>query len=529
MQQKRDHDHRNIARSHSEGYEFFDDNARKNHSLLRPSQVRPSCATRRRQRTNGTTATNIRVAQSWDETDRGSKSSISFLDPRVLVHRLVRDQREEKYDHDTSAASALSFIDNFTFPSRLPSSNRLPSRVDGTNIKHHTCLATDCGNSPTTKALLARTRRLLPADETPAKIHATQKQHCSVTGIDALPNQQEKVDLHQLPEMISLDMQQNQNESPISEDEWEKAHEERRWVRQWAQQVRQTCQHWVQQQHELIQQRFDQLNNEKNALRAKLTHEQRDSRANREMARYQETIQQLQQSSQALRREVEQAWHLHHEKEKELHDIIDSQQEQLERLVQIRQLQQHQLNKNTNHVEDASSPSTATTAQSFLPTPHPRPPIVVSPEQLQTLTPSTKRHVQRSDDGTKITSYSNGSVKTVYPNGEITIQYANGDQLRYLHYQDGTRGVGKSVRHETRSKATQSSRRANMAQEYYFAAKQVRQTILPNHKYTIWAFASGQIERHYSNGKKLIQFPDGKQRCIPSTCMIETLDPSTEV
>jgi T-complex protein 10 C-terminus len=102
------------------------------------------------------------------------------------------------------------------------------------------------------------------------------------------------------------------------------------------------------------------------------------------------------------------------------------------------------------------------------------------------------RHRDVAPDGTRITVYANGTRKEQRSDGAIVVYFANGD--------------------------IQAVDRLGSSTAYWFADTQVVKLVDndPTSDSVLYQFPNGQVERHYSDGRKLVQFPNNTTRWVIS-------------
>jgi T-complex protein 10 C-terminus len=102
------------------------------------------------------------------------------------------------------------------------------------------------------------------------------------------------------------------------------------------------------------------------------------------------------------------------------------------------------------------------------------------------------RHRDVAPDGTRITVYANGTRKEQRSDGALVIYFANGD--------------------------IQAVDRLGSSTAYWFADTQVVKLVDndPTSDSVLYQFPNGQVERHYSDGRKLVQFRNNTTRWIVS-------------
>lgn len=102
------------------------------------------------------------------------------------------------------------------------------------------------------------------------------------------------------------------------------------------------------------------------------------------------------------------------------------------------------------------------------------------------------RHRDVAPDGTRITVYANGTRKEQRSDGAVVIYFANGD--------------------------IQAADRLGSSTAYWFADTQVVKLVDndPTSDSVLYQFPNGQVERHYSDGRKLVQFPNNTTRWVIS-------------
>jgi T-complex protein 10 C-terminus len=102
------------------------------------------------------------------------------------------------------------------------------------------------------------------------------------------------------------------------------------------------------------------------------------------------------------------------------------------------------------------------------------------------------RHRDVAPDGTRITVYANGTRKEQRSDGAVVIYFANGD--------------------------IEAVDRLGSSTAYWFADTQVVKLVDndPASDSVLYQFPNGQVERHYSDGRKLVQFPNNTTRWVVS-------------
>ena len=116
---------------------------------------------------------------------------------------------------------------------------------------------------------------------------------------------------------------------------------------------------------------------------------------------------------------------------------------------------------------------------------------------------------EQKKDGRKIVRYKDGSLGTVFRNGTRKIKRCN---TTYIFYSNGDTGIEYQ----------------DGAVGYRYKETQAIELTLPD-KSVIYIFKNGQKEKHYSNGDKAIQFPNGVYKIVHASGDTETHYPDGKV
>lgn len=197
---------------------------------------------------------------------------------------------------------------------------------------------------------------------------------------------------------------------------------------------------------------------------------------------YQHALVRLQAKYDALQQKYEDDMHQADRLQNHLRQHITHQQLHIDDLEKSLGVRKPVKDKSLNELHDPE-----------LLTPHPEQAPFFSSTGLSSFTPAevmrpkSKGRIRALNErGNSVIRYANGAEKEILPDGSTVIRFANGDVQTYnAHDKTST---------------------------YYFAESKVAKTTDPKDGSIIYEFDNGQIERHFQDGRKLVESPDGRTR-----------------
>ncbi|GKZ00096.1 hypothetical protein MPSEU_000963000 [Mayamaea pseudoterrestris] len=232
----------------------------------------------------------------------------------------------------------------------------------------------------------------------------------------------------------------------------------------WTEQMRNAVHRWVNRERELI-----------DCERAQVS---------QQLESYAQALVQLQEKYDALQATHQDSVQQYEKLHEQMHKGLMYQQHRIAEL-------EDQLNMKDS-VQEKENPNPPSPGESDCTTPHPQdaPFFPSTPDDQENHTNDDnnlrrRRFKTLNDAGNVVIQYWNGAEKEIFDDGTTVTRFANGD----VH---------------TCNARTKTSK-------YYFAASQVTKSTHPEDDSIIYEFAaSGQVERHFADGRKLVECSNGQ-------------------
>jgi centromere protein J len=288
------------------------------------------------------------------------------------------------------------------------------------------------------------------------------------------------------------------------------ARQERESARQWAQDIKEAVQQWVEEQRQLIRTESVSVTAATTASSAQ--------------------VQQLEQSMQKLHREITRTNTIRSDTDRKLEELIEKQSEKIEFVVRQLDVMKKQIGSiavnevsidgnlgdnrrqrkvcptaNLNRFGTSPSHTHCESQRRLVDKSTPKSNVSNSNWSETSLTSShTNRTRRRTPNGGHMVDYGNGVTKEVHPDGTTVTRFINGDvETRF----------GDSLSTPTSSELMRApTKKAGIVA--YFHCKEGVLQITQNDGSVLYEYPNGQIERHYRDGLKVVLFPDGTKKVV---------------